>query len=87
MRDPDADVIRVLRPKSVFGMLLGLLHLRSDRLAACDRGATITDVVQVLSDSGRGGRVVSQGSDGDRWSVTVPASGVARPGGTHAEAR
>jgi hypothetical protein len=32
---PDADVVRILRPKGVFRMLLGLLHLRNDRLRAC----------------------------------------------------
>ncbi|MFC5098084.1 hypothetical protein [Amycolatopsis plumensis] len=58
------------------------MRLRSDRLKAGERRATITEVAQVLSDSDRGGRVISQGPDGDRWSVTVPAS-AAVPGGTH----
>lgn len=70
MVDPsdDADMIRIPRPRSLLRMLVDLLKMRSGRLQAGERGATITEVARVLSESGRSGHVVS---DGDRWSVTV----------------
>jgi hypothetical protein len=70
MVDPsdDADMIRIPRPRSLLRMLVDLLKIRSGRMQAGERGATITEVVRVLSESGRGGHVVS---DGDRWSVTL----------------
>ncbi|MGW5721883.1 hypothetical protein ACWEVP_37315 [Amycolatopsis sp. NPDC003865] len=72
MIDSEIDVVRIPRPRSILRLLLGLVRLRSDRLKASDRGATITEVAQVLSESGYGGRVTSHSPDGDRWSVTVP---------------
>jgi len=70
MVDPsdDADMIRIPRPRSLLRMLVDLLKMRSGRLQAGERGATITEVARVLSESGRGGHVVS---DGERWSVTL----------------
>jgi hypothetical protein len=72
MIDSDIDVVRIPRPRSILRLLLVLVRLRSDRLKAGERGATITEVAQVLSESGYGGRVMSNSPDGDRWSVTVP---------------
>jgi hypothetical protein len=87
MIDPDGDVVRILRPRSLSRMVLNLFRLRNERLKALDRGDTITEVAQVLSGSGRGGRVISHGPDGDRWSVTVPTGPATMPGTTAAEAR
>lgn len=71
--DPDIDIVRILRPRSVFRMLFNLFHLRNQRLQAVDRGETIMEVVEVLSESGHGGQVISHSPDGDRWSVSIPA--------------
>lgn len=86
MIDPEADVVRILRPRSLMRMLLTLFRLRSERLRAFERGDMIIEVAQVLSDSNRGGRVTSQSADGDRWMVTVP-SGPEAPTATAAEDR
>ncbi|GHG03779.1 hypothetical protein GCM10017567_19610 [Amycolatopsis bullii] len=87
MIDSGGDAFRVVQPEGVLRLLHGLFHLRSDRLKAGDRGATIIEVAQVLSDSSHDGRVVSRCNDGDRWSVTVSATGAARPDGTRTEVR
>lgn len=86
MIDPDADFVRILRPRSVLRMLLNLFRLRSERLKAFDRGDTIIEVAHVLSGSGHGGRVSSHGPDGDRWSVSVPTGSETPPAAT-SEAR
>ncbi|WP_372667992.1 hypothetical protein [Amycolatopsis kentuckyensis] len=86
MIDPEADVVRILRPRSLMRMLLTLFRLRSERLRAFERGDMIIEVAQVLSDSNRGGRVTSQSADGDRWMVSVPSRPEA-PTATAAEAR
>lgn len=85
--DPDADVVRILRPRSLMRMLLNLFRLRSERLKASDRGDTIVELAQVLSGSGHGGRVSSHGPDGDRWTVTVPTGPKTPSAATTAEAR
>ncbi|MEU4522948.1 hypothetical protein AB0F52_30090 [Amycolatopsis sp. NPDC024027] len=87
MIDSEIDVVRIPRPRSILRLLLGLVRLRSDRLKAGDRGATITEVAQVLSESGYGGRVTSHSPDGDRWSVTVPILVTDLPTGIQAEVR
>jgi hypothetical protein len=73
--DTDADFIRIPRPRSIVRWLLYLLHLRTQRVTARDRGYTITSVTALLSESGRVGTVDSRQRD-DRWSVTLgPAAG------------
>ena len=67
---PDTDFFRIPRPRRILRWLLYLLHLRTERLKARDRGDTMASVAVVLSDSGRPGRVISR-QRGDEWSVTL----------------
>lgn len=73
---PDADYVRVPRPRSIARLLLDLVRLRANTIAYQVRGETITAVTETLSSSGCAGRIVSRES-GYEWSVTVipPAAG------------
>jgi hypothetical protein len=67
----DSDVITIPRPRSMLRLLINLVSLRSRRLAARDRDATLVDAAQILSDSGRAAHVISRDPAGGEWSVTL----------------
>lgn len=68
---PDSDVITIPRPRSLLRLLVNLASLRTRRLAARDRDATLVDAAQILSDSGRAAHVISRDPAGGEWSVTL----------------
>ncbi|UKD50835.1 hypothetical protein L3Q65_00635 (plasmid) [Amycolatopsis sp. FU40] len=72
--DPDADFVRIPRPRSVLRVLADLVALRFRRSVARERGATIVDAARVLSASGRAGQVCSRDDAGGEWSVTLGPS-------------
>ncbi|WP_409184048.1 hypothetical protein F9C11_06805 [Amycolatopsis sp. VS8301801F10] len=68
---PESDLITIPRPRSLVRLLAHLVGLRTRRLAARDRGATLVDAARILSDSGRPAQVVSRDPAGGEWSVTL----------------